>query len=281
MPSIDVGGATLAYERTDTSSGAVATNARPTLILMNGIFQRIERWDPVLPFFEGYDVLRYDMRGQGRSAAPPGVYTPEVHAADLRGLVCALGIRRYFAVGLSNGGIVAQTHALAGEGARGLDGLVLVCTTPRLDPALRSRLASFRDALDAGGVALRLKVSIPWAFGAPFLAMHPELLAPDAIASGVASSPTVKAHESLLDGILSLGDLRPRLETVRLPTLVLAGQEDVLFPPSYSAEITTSIRGSELVVAKGLGHTLPLEDPRVFAAHVRRFVDANASRRLS
>ncbi|MFX4937286.1 alpha/beta fold hydrolase, partial [Acinetobacter baumannii] len=58
----------------------------PPVVLLNGIFQRLESWDPVLPYLEGYTLLRYDMRGQGGSEAPEGPYPPEVHAEDLLGL---------------------------------------------------------------------------------------------------------------------------------------------------------------------------------------------------
>mgnify|MGYP000719456198 CR=1 FL=1 len=63
----------------------------PPVVLLNGLFQRLESWDPVLPHLQGFALLRYDMRGQGESEAPEGAYTPGVHAEDLLGLLDRLG----------------------------------------------------------------------------------------------------------------------------------------------------------------------------------------------
>ena len=48
----------------------------PPVVLLNGIFQRLESWDPVLPHLTGFTLLRYDMRGQGESEAPEGPSPP-------------------------------------------------------------------------------------------------------------------------------------------------------------------------------------------------------------
>lgn len=264
MPTIGVDGAELYYE---------IEGSGPTLVLLNGIFQRVERWEAVLPGLSGFRVLRYDMRGQGRSSVPPGPYTPEVHARDLRQLLTALRVERFRLVGLSNGGVVATTFALD-PGARlgGFEGLALVCTTPRLDAILRAKLASWRDAVRSGGALLRVQVSMPWAFGRVFLDKNPAILEPDAMEEAARGSPSALAQEHLLDGLLSLGDLRGHLGRIDVPTLVIAGEDDLLFPPRYGAEIAERIPGARFCALPGIGHQPPLEDPARFCAELRAFL---------
>ena len=264
MPHIEVDGAELYYE---------ITGSGPVVVLLNGIFQRVERWEPLLPELPGYRVVRYDMRGQGRSSVPPGPYTPAVHARDLRQLIAAIGAPRHRLVGLSNGGVVAMTYALdAGAQARGLDGLALVCTTAHLDVALRAKLRSWLDAVRSGGVRLRVQVSLPWAFGRAFLEAHPELLEASALDAAVLGAPDALAHERLLTGLLSLGDLRAELATIDVPVCVISGEDDLLFPPRHGAEIAARVPGATFVALPGVGHQPPLEDPVAFGAALRDFL---------
>ncbi|WP_223299636.1 alpha/beta fold hydrolase [Meiothermus taiwanensis] len=158
MPELSVNGTTLFYRLDGPERG-------PWLVLLNGIFQRTEAWEPLMPYLQGFRVLRYDMRGQGQSAVPPGPYPPGLHADDLAALLEALGITRYHLLGLSNGGVVAQVH-----GARqpaGLEKLILLCTTPRLDPLLRAKVESWRQALAWGAPAGACRLPCPGSGAGP------------------------------------------------------------------------------------------------------------------
>jgi len=241
----------------------------PPLVLLNGIFQRLESWDPVLPHLKGFTLLRYDMRGQGESEAPEGIYTPRVHAEDLLALLNRLGWEKAALVGLSNGGVVAMEAALLAP--ERFAALVLCCTTPYLDVALRAKVESWLHALKAGGTKLRLRVALPWVFGRSFLEAHPELLAEEGLRNLAAQAPTEAAQERLLLGFLTLNDLRPRLKALALPALVLYGTEDLLFPQAYASDLAQALRAR--LRALPAGHAAPLETPQAFAQAVRAFLE--------
>jgi len=241
----------------------------PPVVLLNGIFQRLESWDPVLPHLTGFTLLRYDMRGQGESEAPEGIYTPRVHAEDLLALLNRLGWEKAALVGLSNGGVVAMEVALLAP--ERFAALVLCCTTPYLDVALRAKVESWLHALKAGGTKLRLRVALPWVFGRSFLEAHPELLAEEGLRNLAAQAPTEAAQERLLLGFLTLNDLRPRLKALALPALVLYGTEDLLFPQAYASDLAQALRAR--LRALPAGHAAPLETPQAFAQAVRAFLE--------
>lgn len=241
----------------------------PPVVLLNGIFQRLESWDPVLPHLKGFTLLRYDMRGQGESEAPEGIYTPRVHAEDLLALLNRLGWEKAALVGLSNGGVVAMEVALLAP--ERFAALVLCCTTPYLDVALRAKVESWLHALKAGGTKLRLRVALPWVFGRSFLEAHPELLAEEGLRNLAAQAPTEAAQERLLLGFLTLEDLRPRLKALALPALVLYGTEDLLFPQAYASDLAQALRAR--LRALPAGHAAPLETPQAFAQAVRAFLE--------
>ena len=228
------------------------------VVLLNGIFQRLESWDPVLPHLTGFTLLRYDMRGQGESEAPEGPYPPRAHAEDLLALLDEAKLSRPALVGLSNGGIVAMEAALLAP--ERFSALVLCCTTPYLDAALRAKVESWLHALKTGGTVLRLRV-----------ALHPELLAEEGLRGLAAQAPTKTAQERLLLGFLTLEDLRPRLKALALPALVLYGTEDLLFPKAYASNLAEALRAR--LEALPAGHAAPIEAPLAFARAVRAFLE--------
>jgi pimeloyl-ACP methyl ester carboxylesterase len=84
-------GIRLHYYRTGGWSG----NGKPALLIATGVSDIGIGYSPVARELEGdYDVIMYDKRGHGRSEKPESGYTFEVHAADLVGLIQALGLER-------------------------------------------------------------------------------------------------------------------------------------------------------------------------------------------
>lgn len=262
MPRIEVNGVELQYQWQGDG---------PVLVLANGLFQRLEAWEPLMAFLGGFRVLRYDMRGQGRSQVGPGPYPPHLHVADLLGLLRALGVSQYHLLGLSNGGVVGQL--LASQRPQGLQKLILLCTTPQLDPALLAKVQSWRVALHAGGTPARLKVALPWVWGRPYLETHPEMLGEIALEQMVLAAPLLEAQYHLLDGFLMMPDLRPLLGQISVPTLVLAGEEDLLFPPLYGRSIAQQIPGARFAVLPGVGHVPISEHPAGLATVVLPFLE--------
>lgn len=83
---------------------------------VNGLADDLLTWDYQVPAFlsAGYKVLRYDNRGIGKTSAPPGPYTAEIMADDLHALlrVPDLAIAKFHLLGVSMGGMIAQSYAL-------------------------------------------------------------------------------------------------------------------------------------------------------------------------
>jgi 3-oxoadipate enol-lactonase len=262
MPTLAIDGVELYYEIHGNDRGS-------PLVFVNGIFQDTTGWSLHVRRFADRRCLVYDCRGQGRSAKPPGPYLIERHAADLVGLLDALGIGRADIIGLSNGGAVAMTFA-AKHPAR-VRRLALVDTFAYADAALRAKLRSWELALDAGGPGLRFDVSVPWNFSRSFLEEHGRDLSslrekalaldPDPMRALIAGSA---AH-----------DARAALPTIAAPTLVLVGEEDLLAPPWTAREVANAIAGARLRTVAGAGHAMPIERLEEFCDALRTFFEAD------
>jgi len=69
-------------------------------------------------------------------------------------------------------------------------------------------------------------------------------------------------------------DVRDRLRSIRVPTLVIVGNDDWVTPPEFARELATGIPGARLVVLARSGHNTFVEEPRRFTSVVSEFLDA-------
>lgn len=105
MPTFHTGDLTTYYEQ--AGSG-------PPLVFVHSGFVDNRMWDAqVTAFWGDYRVLRYDLRGHGRTGpSPKRRFTMELFAEDLRRLLDGLGLERVNLCNLSFGGMVAQAFAV-------------------------------------------------------------------------------------------------------------------------------------------------------------------------
>src|SRR5216684_1435349 len=98
MPFIDVNGVCLRY-RLEGKPGA------PVIVFSNSLGTNLSMWDPQVSALQGeFRILRYDTRGHGLSAVPPGPYFQQQMANDILTLLDAVEIRHAHFCGLSMGG---------------------------------------------------------------------------------------------------------------------------------------------------------------------------------
>src|SRR3954453_5437500 len=127
MPHLVKSGCSLHYQ---IDSGENAAS----LLLSNSLGCTLAMWDAqVAARSRRFRVVRYDVRGHGRSAAPPGPYTIEALAGDAVALLDGLGITRAHFCGLSMGGMVGMW--LGVHAPQRVDAIVLANTSARLGPA--------------------------------------------------------------------------------------------------------------------------------------------------
>src|SRR5438067_9730745 len=126
MPFIDARGTRIFYRLDGQPDG-------PPLVFSNSLGTNLGMWDAQLEALAaGFRVLRYDSRGHGQSAVPPGPYRIEDLGRDLLALLDALGISRVRFCGLSKGGMVGMW--LACNAPDRLERLVLCNTSAYLGP---------------------------------------------------------------------------------------------------------------------------------------------------
>ena len=261
---VRVNGAEIHYD----AAGA----GHPLILVHGGICDR-RMWEAQMPTLaEHFRVIRYDLRGFGQTAMPPGPYS---HAADLAGLMAALGVERAHLVGCSKGGSTALDVALAQP--ERVSALVLVSSGPSgyrpAQPVPESpQWPAVIAAFDAGDLerAAELEVQV-WVDGPQ---RSPEQVDPAVRAKVREMDLLAMRHE-----VAGQGQEQPperpaagRLAEVRAPTLVIYGDLDAPITLSSSPALAAGIAGARRVVMEGTAHLLNMEKPEAFNRVVLEFL---------
>ena len=207
-------------------------------------------------------LIRYDKRGHGLSACPPGPYSMGALIRDAERLLDALDVKDCVFVGLSVGGLIAQ--GLAVKRLDLMRAIVLSNTAAKIGTSQMwtDRIA----AICAGGVeAIADGLMERW-FSKPFRAT-PEMLGWRAM---VTRQPA-EGYCGIAAAIAGTDFITPT-SGLTLPTLVIAGSEDGATPPDLVRETASLIRGARFELIRGAGHLPPVEKPAEYAALLTEFL---------
>lgn len=255
----------------------------PVMLLIMGLGCQMIVWPEALCeslAAAGFYVIRFDNRDIGLSSkiktgrdpqffknilrsrlgckvqAP---YTLHDMALDTLGLLDALGIARAHVIGLSMGGMIAQTLALDHpHRVLSLTSIMSSSGNSRLQQAsVKVQLRLIRRPKGRDRAALIDHGTETWEVLASPKAVPPEAER-RALATRVVDRsvyPRGYAHQLL--AILSSGSRHQRLQEIKLPTLIVHGEDDPLIPVAAAYEQHKLIPGSKLEVIPAMGHDLP------------------------
>ena len=231
----------------------------PLLVLVNSLGSTNAIWDPVMgALARERRVVRFDLRGHGRSSAPPGPYEIADLGRDLGDVLDRLGAERAAVCGISLGGMGAIW--LAAHAPQRVERLVLCCTSARLGPAemWRDRAALVRTA---GMSAVAEAVARRW------VTAESALRDPARLARLVAmvASCAPEGYAAWCDAIGRM-DLRPELASIEAPTLVIAGAEDPAIPMGDLRALEARIEGARLEVVAAGAHIPMIDAPDAVSA---------------
>jgi len=240
-----------------------------TIVMVNGLADDLESWGYQVEDFlaAGYRVLRFDNRGVGQSSKPKGPYTTRLFARDTKALVDQLGISGFHLLGTSMGGMIAQEYAIAH--GPDLKSLVLSSTYAAPGPFCGRMFALWADLAPVLGVSFVMRDVTLWAFTVPFFETREEELREFEAAMADIPQP-LEAYLAQLSSIRT-HDTIDRLGRITVPTLVIAGEEDILIPVELSRRLHAAIAGADWATTPG-GHASIWEHPKPFNESVLAFI---------
>lgn len=260
----EVNGARLWYE---------AAGRGAAVVLIHGGLVDSRLWGAQMrPLSKRFRVVRYDIRGYGRSPAPTGEYYP---VEDLRALLDYLKIDKATLVGLSLGGIVAADFAL--EHPARVERLVLVGAGLRGDKQPRDERTTRAYQVGAREGAEKYFEAF----------MESDLLA------GIRNRPKARAsmHRMMVDNFKAVEYISKgwpqapepptaeRLAQIKAPTLVVIGSLDGKNLQNIADTLASKIPNARKVVIRDASHHPPVETPEAFNRVLLEYLKAATSDR--
>ncbi len=215
---------------------------------------------------ENFSVLSLDIRGHGKSEVMSAPYTMGGLAEDVAALLASRGIAATHWVGISLGGMIGLTLALAHP--RLVGSLVLADTTACYPPAAHAAWRERIGIVRAKGMAgVRAGTLDRW-LTAPFRARDPETTA--RLGALIAATPA-EGFVGCCEAIIGY-DVSARLGEIACPTLVMVGEEDEATPPAMAEALALGIRGATLKRIPHAAHQSSTEQPALFNDAMAEFL---------
>ncbi len=246
----------------------VRGQGRPLVLIHGGLMDR-RMWDGQFELFaEKYKVIRYDVRGYGKSDKAVGKYS---HVDDLLGLLDALGIRKACLLGLSLGGQIALDFAL--EHPDRVDALILaggaVTGFPYKYPAdFLAKYTAVFQAAKAGDLDKGVEKTLELPF---FIPAKPD--------SALVNRMRPMLRENFPAWTTSEGQAvwpeppaYKRIENISVPTLILLGDKDSSSILDCGASLAARIKGARKEIVRGAAHHVNMEQPAEFNRLVLDFL---------
>jgi 3-oxoadipate enol-lactonase len=236
----------------------------PVLMLSNSLGCTHEMWNAQLAAFaKKYRVLRYDRRGHGQSAAPPGPYSLDELAADALAIMNAAGVSRVNWCGLSMGGMTGLHLATSQPDC--IEKLVVASAATFMPPPELWN-GRIKTAQDKGIEVLAAPTMQRW-FTPGFLRGSQDKVA--AIRAQFLQT-TVEGFSGCAAAMRDM-DQRETIANITAPTLVIVGSDDQGTTPADAAFIVSRVPGARGLILKG-SHIINVEQPEAFTNAVLEFL---------
>jgi pimeloyl-ACP methyl ester carboxylesterase len=257
--------------------------SKPLLVLLHGFGDSFTTWEGWVHELRGkFHIISLDFPGHGLTRAPEGYQLAGDGLPDFVDAFAAkLALPKFAVAGNSMGGGVAWQLAVRHPDR--IDALILMDAAgfPNEKPPAEIPLAFKLLQYPIGRAVLRNIDNRPLIDEGLKTDVYDKSLITPAIVDRWAEFQRAPGHRAILMGVNFGAQTRATadlLGTIKVPTLVLHGENDVLIEPASARKFAAAIPGAKLITYPQVGHLPQIEIPRRSAADVAAFLEAQPGR---
>ena len=255
----------------DGTVNAGQSGQGPALFLFHSLLSDRASFDAIAPALsQSFRVIVPELPGFGGSKAVEGGLA-EVADRMAQAVKDGAGGGEAIVLGNGYGGFVALQMAIRHPGIA--TRLILADSGAAFSEAGREAFRTMASVSRAKGLAAISDVAMNRLFAPQFQAQHPELMR-DRRAAFLRTDPEV--FQAACDALAGL-DLRTELSRVKMPVLVLVGEQDEATPPAMSRELAAGLPDAELKIIPGCAHVPQLQAPELFLDAIAGFLSMAGS----
>lgn len=264
MPHLQINGTSLYYE--DQGQGPETIVFAHGLLMSSGMFEK-----QIASLRTHYRCIALDFRGQGQSEVSAGGYDMDTLTMDVAAMIGELNLGRCHFAGLSMGGFVGLRLGLRHPEL--LKSLILLNTSAEEEP--RENIPKYRMLNFVArwlGLKLVLGQIMPIMFGQTFLSDSDRKEIRGYWKNHIAGNKRIGITRAV-KGVIQRKGVADQIKQIILPTLIIAGEEDVATVPAKSERMHQLIPGSILQTIPRAGHSSTIEEPEAVNRAMLQFLE--------
>lgn len=241
-----------------------------TLVILNGIMMSCGSWQPFVSLLsQHFKVVLLDFYDQGKSDYLEETYTQDLQVELVKEAIVALDLQHVTLLGISYGGEVAMKFAVKYQDK--IDKLILANTTAYTNQQLKAIGDAWVYAAKTHDGKQFFKNTIPPIYSMDFYEKNIDWL--NAREGMFARLFDARWYDGFIRLVISAEthDARSEVNQIKVPTLLIGADEDIITPLACQVELNEAIENSRFVVIKNCGHASMYEKPIEFFSAVIGF----------
>ena len=242
---------------------------KPWLTMVTGITNDTTMWDGQIDSLKNdFHILRYDLRGQGKSSSTKGAYSAQLLCDDLLALWDFLEIKKSNLMGLGLGGSISLAMGI--HHSDRILKLVPCCCRSKMVPGFTAMWNGLLDQVKRNGIEAIVENTAQRWFSESFKIAYPEKL--EAVREMIRGT-SADGYQGVVSAFIQF-DVDKDLGKIKVPTMLMGGAEDkVGGPEDIMREIASKIPGATYMPVPGAAHIANLQNPSGFNEILCQFLN--------
>lgn len=220
------------------------------VVLIHGLSDDLNFWNPLLNLFQEYHILRMDLPGHGKSENITNHINIDEITDEVYSLIKSKNIDKTLLIGFSLGGAIAQNITI--KHPELVESLILMSSFSYSDNTIKYQSTRLMDALENEGFEGFVKKILP-------LVVIEDLLKDETLFENIIAEKLEQQDlDSLKYAIYACEDfdIQNKISEITCPTLIFAGCDDPFTTLNMAKEINSKIQDSKLIVFNNTKHNI-------------------------